>query len=180
MWARHVVEDDADLLPGYVPHAHELVFGDDSAIEFAGVLIAGRIDRVDVGSAGAVVTDYKSARDVGKLARPGRGSGIQHVLYAVAAERLLGVPIVGSVYRSLRSRQLRGYWREDLLMSLPSEACEKDVLDAADFSAMVEVLEGRVRAAVEGMAAGEIPRLPQSADSCRYCALRQICEGALA
>jgi hypothetical protein len=180
MWARHVVEDDADLLPDYVPHAHELAFGDESALEFGGILIAGRIDRVDVGPAGAVVTDYKSARDVGKLARPGRGSGIQHVLYAVAAEKLLGLPVAGSVYRSLRSRQLRGFWREDLLTSLPSEACEKDVLDAAGFSALVTVLEGRVVTAVEGMAAGEIPRLPQSADSCRYCALKQICEGALA
>jgi hypothetical protein len=179
MWARHVVEDDAGLLPDYVPHAHELAFGDDSALEFGGVLVAGRIDRVDVGPAGAVVTDYKSARDVGKLARPGRASGIQHILYALAAEKLLGMPVVGSVYRSLRSRQLRGFWREDLLISLPSEACEKDALDAAGFSAMVEILEGRVGAAVEGMAAGEIPRLPQSADSCRYCALRQICEGAL-
>jgi hypothetical protein len=179
MWARHIVEDDADLLPDYVSHAHELVFGDDCALDFGGVLVAGRIDRVDVGPAGAVVTDYKSARDVGKLVRPGRGSGIQHILYAVAAEKLLGTPVVASVYRSLRSRQLRGFWREDLLTSLPPEACEKDILDAAGFSAMVEDLEGRVVAAVRGMAAGEIPRLPQSADACRYCALKQICEGAL-
>ena len=180
LWARHVVEDDAFLLRGYSPHGHELVFGDDPIFEFAGVRIAGRVDRVDIGPAGAVVTDYKSARDVGKLARTGAGSGVQHILYALASEKLLGLPAVGSVYRSLRSRQMRGYWRGDLLKDLPAEACEKDVLDAAGFSAMVEDLEERVANAVDGMAAGSIPRVPRSADSCRYCTLKQICEGAKA
>jgi hypothetical protein len=180
MWARHVVEDDAFLLRGYAPHGHELVFGMDHSFEFAGVRIAGRVDRVDVGPTGAVVTDYKSARDVGKPARLGAGSGIQHILYALATEKLMGLPVVGSVYRSLRSRQMRGYWRGDLIESLPTEACEKDVLDATGFSAMIEDLEERVTTAVEGIAAGAIPRTPRSADSCRYCSLKQICEGARA
>jgi hypothetical protein len=179
LWARHAVEDDAYLLPGYVPLAHEMDFGRDSVFEIAGIPIAGRIDRIDVGPRGAIVTDYKSARDVGRLARPGAGFGTQHVLYALAAERTLGRPVVASVYRSLRSRQLRGFWREDVLTSLPAEACEKDSVDAEGFSAMVETLKGRISGAIEGMSAGEIPRSPQSAASCRYCGIRQICEGAL-
>ncbi len=179
LWARHVVEDDAYLLPGYAPSGHEVEFGRDRTFEFAGVSIAGRIDRIDVGPAGAVVTDYKSTRDVGSLVGAGRGSSIQHVLYALAAERSLGLPVVGSVYRSLRGRQLRGYWRSDLLSTLPTEACEKDAMDEDGFSAMVETLEQRVAGAIEGIRAGEIPRTPSSADACRYCGIRQVCGGAL-
>ena len=178
LWARHVVEDDARLLPEYAPLGHEVVFGSDPVFQFAGVSIAGRIDRLDTGSSGVVVTDYKSLRDVGKLVRPGAGMSIQHILYALAAQQLVGQPVVGSVYRSLRSRQLRGFWRLDLLGNLPSEALGKDAIDADGFSAMVEMLEERVAAAVEGIAAGDIPRTPRSADSCRYCALALICEGA--
>ena len=115
LWARQVVEDDAFLMPGYAPLGHEVTFGRDSVFEFAGVSIAGRIDRIDAGPEGIVITDYKSARDVGRLARPGDGGSIQHVLYGLAAQRNLGRTVVGSVYRSLRSRQLRGFWREDVL-----------------------------------------------------------------
>jgi CRISPR/Cas system-associated exonuclease Cas4 (RecB family) len=179
LWARHTVEDDAYLLAGYDSHAHELVFGDERVFEFAGAALSGRIDRVDVGPWGAVVTDYKSARDVGKLAGSGVGAGIQHILYAMASEELLGMPVVGSVYRSLRSRRMRGYWRADLLKSTPVEACERDLIDSEGFSAMVDELEARVSGAVDGITAGEIPRTPRSADSCAYCALNQICEGAL-
>jgi hypothetical protein len=179
LWARHAVEDDAYLLAGYEPYAHELVFGDERVFQFAGVALSGRIDRVDVGPSGAVVTDYKSARDVGKLVGRGVGAGIQHLLYALASEQLLGMPVVGSVYRSLRSRRMRGYWRADLLKSTPVEACEKDFVDDEGFSALVGELEMRVSGAIAGIAAGEIPRKPRSTESCAYCALNQICEGAL-
>ncbi len=176
-WARHVVEDDAYVLTGYVPGGHEITFGTDPVFEFAGVPIAGRIDRVDIGPRGVVVTDYKSTRDVAGLTRP--GAGIQHLLYGVAAAAALDRPVVGSVYRSLRSRQMRGFWRGDLEGGVPSDACDKDVIDGTRFSKMVGELEDEVRRAVDGMVAGDIGRVPRNAQSCRYCALAAVCEGAL-
>ena len=177
LWARHVVEDDATLLCDHVPSGHEVVFGKDVRFEFAGVPMAGRIDRIDVGPAGLVVSDYKSARDVAKLVRPGSGFSIQHLVYAAAAENLLGQPVQASVYRSLRTRRLRGFWRRELLESPPPEACAKDVIDEDAFSALIASAEAQVALAVEGIKAGRIPRQRRSAASCTYCALNKICEG---
>jgi hypothetical protein len=178
LWARHVVEDDAHLLRGYAPHGHEISFGGEGEFEFAGIPMVGRIDRIDVGPGGVVVSDYKSALDVGKLTRPGASFSIQHVIYAAAAEQLLGRPVQGSVYRSLRSRQLRGFWRRDLLKSVPAEACGKDVIGEDGFSELSEMAAERVLAAAEGIRAGRIPRSGHSAASCRYCDLAPLCEGA--
>jgi ATP-dependent helicase/DNAse subunit B len=125
-----------------------------------------------------VVTDYKSARDVGKLARQGDGLGIQHVIYAVAAQELVGRPVQGSVYRSLRTRRLRGFWREDRFDRLPEEACPQDVVDDAGFSALVDAVSQKVTFAVEGITAGRIPCSPRTAASCTYCSLSAICQGA--
>jgi ATP-dependent helicase/DNAse subunit B len=178
LWARHVVEDDAHLLRGYAPHGHEISFGGEGEFEFAGIPMVGRIDRIDVGPGGVVVSDYKSAPDVGKLTRPGASFSMQHVIYAAAAEQLLGLPVQGSVYRSLRSRQLRGFWRRDLLKSVPAEACGKDVIGEDGFSELSEMAAERVLAAAEGIRAGRIPRSGHSAASCRYCDLAPLCEGA--
>jgi hypothetical protein len=178
LWARHVVEDDARLLPEHVPHGHEIDFGRELEFDFAGMPFAGRIDRIDAGPEGLVVTDYKSARDVGKLVRPGEGFGIQHVVYAAAAEHLLGRPVHAAVYRSLRTRQMRGYWRTGLVGGLPKGACEKDAVDEERHAEIVAFAEERVAAAVEGMRAGQIPRAPRIQAECRFCALGAMCEGA--
>lgn len=178
MWARHVVEDDADLFPDHVPHGHEVIFGRESAFEFAGVPVAGVIDRLDVGPDGAVVTDYKSTRDVGKLAKIGTGLGIQHVLYAAASEKLLGQPVQGSVYRSLRTRQMRGFWRAELLPSVPRGACDNDIVDEAGYAELVSLVEEQVAGVVDGIKAGKVPRAPRTPAACRYCTLSAICEGA--
>ena len=178
LWARHVIEDDAHLLTGYAPFGHEVGFGSEPVFEFAGVPLAGRIDRIDASPVGVVVSDYKSTRDVGKLARLGPSLGIQHILYAAAAEQLLGRPVLGSVYRSLRTRQLRGFWRRELLESVPADACENDVIDEPGFSALIALAEERVAGAVDGIRAGRIARSPRAATSCRYCPLHAFCEGA--
>jgi len=180
LWARQVVEDDACLLPGFVPHGHEVSFGHESPFEFAGVPIAGRMDRIDVGPKGLIVTDYKSTRDVAKFVRAGTGFGIQHVVYAAAAESLLGVPAQGAVYRSLRTRRMRGFWRTALLDGVPEAACEKDAVDEARYAEIVAMAEESVAGAVEGMRAGRIPRTARSQAKCRYCSLGPICEGARA
>lgn len=177
-WARAVVETDAVWLPHYAPVEHEMGFGQDGAFEFGGASLAGRIDRIDAGEAGIVVTDYKSSRDVSKLVRADSRGGIQHVVYARAAEQLLGRPVVGSGYRSLRTGQIRGFWRGDLLGRVPEGAPERDVVDAPQYQELVARVEQLVADAVDGIRAGRIPRQPQSPTECRYCALARLCEGA--
>jgi ATP-dependent helicase/DNAse subunit B len=90
----------------------ELEFGFEQdgypALELGeGVLLRGRIDRVDVGAGGkAIVYDYK-----GRSAPPGAkwvGDGsFQVALYMRAAELLLGYVPVGGFYQPLAGRDIR-------------------------------------------------------------------------
>ena len=174
LWARRVVEDDAGLWPGYLPVAHEEDFGSETTFEFAGVAFRGRIDRIDAGSGGLIVTDYKSTANVQPLVGP----GIQHVLYALAAEQLRSQPVLGSVYRSLRSRTIRGFYRKELLELAPVEAARNDIVDEVGYAEILERTEERVSGAIAGMRSGEIPRKLQARAKCGYCPLKLICEGA--
>jgi ATP-dependent exoDNAse (exonuclease V) beta subunit len=177
-WARSVVGQDALLLPDFVVHEVELEFGGDPTFIFAGSMFRGRIDRVDTGLNSAFVTDYKSAKEVPGLAAFERAAKIQAVIYASATQEVLGLPVSGSVYRSLRSGQLRGFWRRDLLGEMPLGMCEADGLDTQEYSALVERTEERASEAIEGMRRGRIPRTPAVVGACKYCALAAFCEGA--
>ena len=174
LWARRVVEDDAHLWPGYLPIAHEADFGNEVTFAFAGVSFRGRIDRIDSGPEGLIVTDYKSASNVQPLVGP----GIQHVLYALAAEQLCEQPVLGSVYRSLRSRTIRGFYRKELLDKAPVEAHKNDIVDASGYAEILDRTEERVSRAIAGMRSGEIPRKVHAPAKCGYCPLKLICEGA--
>ena len=179
-WARNVVGQDAVLLPGFVPEFVEMGFGDESPFVFGGHPFRGRIDRIDTCPTSAFVTDYKSSREVVGLSRLEAEGKVQAVIYACAAEQTLGKPVSGSVYRSMRSGRLRGFWRRDLLETLPAGMCEDDALDADGFAALVASTEERVTEAIAGMRAGRIPRAPGIRGACTYCPLSAICEGARA
>ena len=72
-----------------------------------GVLLRGRIDRIDVGDAGeAVVYDYKG-KDPPGAARWIRDGKLQVALYMLAAEELLGLRAVGGFYQPLAGGELR-------------------------------------------------------------------------
>jgi CRISPR/Cas system-associated exonuclease Cas4 (RecB family) len=179
-WARNVVGQDAVLLPGFVPEFVEMGFGDESPFMFAGHPFRGRIDRIDTCPSSVFVTDYKSSREVVGLSKLEAEGKVQAVIYACAAERMLGKPVGGSVYRSMRSGHLRGFWRRDLLGTLPARMCEDDALDEDGFAALVVSTEQRVAEAIAGMRAGRIPRTPVIKGACTYCSLSAICEGARA
>lgn len=177
-WGRSVVGQDALLLPDFVPREVELEFGgDSSAFIFAGSMFRGRIDRVDTSTTSVFVTDYKFSKEVPGIAAFERAAKVQAIIYASATEAILGLPVSGSVYRSLRTAQLRGFWRRDLLGEMPQGMCEADGLDAEGYSMLVERTEERVSEAIEGMRCGRIPRTPAVADACKYCALAAFCEG---
>ena len=179
-WAARVVEDDARVLPGFVPVEHELAFGDEGTeFEFGGVIFRGRIDRVDRSGGALFVTDYKSSGSLTGLAAFVEEGRVQAVLYAEAARRLLGgAPVAGSVYRSLRTRSMRGFWRPDLLGGMLERGKEADALDSDGYATLVAETEQRVAQAVEGIRAGDIARRPASKDACAFCALAKQCAEA--
>jgi hypothetical protein len=153
-------------------------FGVDVPFLFGGSMVRGRIDRVDVSPASLFVTDYKSSKEVPGVSAFERGAKIQAVIYAAAAQHVLDLPVSGSVYRSLRSGKLRGFWRHDLLGEMPQGMCEGDGLDAEGWSALVARTEQRVAEAIDGIRSGRIPRTPAVKGACDYCAIAAFCEGA--
>ena len=110
------LEREAGLLPGFVPSYFELPFGKEEPFSYAGCLIRGSIDRVDVNERGqAVVVDYKSSAkplhclasfspfatsgdaesQEGELVLPHR---VQALIYAQVVRRMMGLDVVGALY----------------------------------------------------------------------------------
>lgn len=178
-WVMDAVRDDALLLPAYTPLAHEFAFGraEGRPFEFGGVLLRGRVDRVDVCEEGAVVTDYKSSAQVHGHASFATNHTIQLPAYLAAVTHHLGVSGDGAVFRSLGKRVARGFWRAD---RVSFDACGAKA-DAVTAQAVEEILADaaeRVAMAAAGIRAGEIsPRREACAQALR-CPARSACEAS--
>lgn len=175
-WARGTVEADAGFLPGFIPAYSEITFGEEPPFEFAGVMFRGRIDRVDMGPTSAFLTDYKSSPDVAGVAKFGDSGKVQPVIYAASAQALLGVPVSGSVYRSMRSGKLRGFWRRDLFGQMPKGMRADDGIDEQGYTDLIVRTSERVAAAIDGMKAGRVERKPGVRGACTYCGISAVCE----
>ena len=175
-WVRSIIEDDATFLPGFVPEHHELRFGvrHDAPVEFAGVKLVGSIDRVDVSAKGLVVIDYKSSAVVEGKGSFGSKGLIQIPVYGAIASSLLGLPLLGGVYRSLQSLACRGFWDADSV-DLGGRGIPRDGLDAAEAEVMIAETATRVCAAVEGIRGGRITPNPLTARACAYCDAWPVC-----
>ncbi|MFU8890622.1 MAG: PD-(D/E)XK nuclease family protein [Anaerosomatales bacterium] len=178
-WVAGVVEDDASLLPGYTPIQHELAFGREEGrpFELAGVALKGRIDRIDSGHGGLVVTDYKSAASVSGHASFAGSGVIQLPVYLLTAATLFAGEPHGAIYRSLRSRTARGFWREDRL-SLLECGSSVDAVDAQALASILSTAADRVRAAAEGIRSGAIAPVAGGCDACATCHACAACEEA--
>ena len=172
-WSRQVVIDDAEMFLAATTVQSEVQFED---VAFAGAHFRGRIDRIDVGPDAVFVTDYKSSATVHGFAKFEAQGLIQAVVYSIAAEQHASQPVAASVYRSLRARRCRGFWRTDLLGTVPSRCSGRDAVDERVFKELVEQAEGRVANALEGMREGRVPRSPK-AGACTFCSISSICQG---
>ena len=118
-YLEHAAEVDSPLEPAHL----ELGFGfaeDDERGEGSalpafdlggGVMLRGRIDRVDVGADGeAVVYDYKG-RSAPPAAKWIEDGNLQVALYMRAVEQLLGLRAVGGFYQPLTGADLRARGR---------------------------------------------------------------------
>ncbi len=173
---RALVEDDATFLPGFFPREHEFRFGErhDRPFEFGGCRLRGSIDRIDVGSGGAVVTDYKFGAAVKSHTRFAPDGLLQPQVYAAAAGHFLEVPVVGTVYRSLTSLKVRGAWIPSRV-DLASRSSRNDSVDETTLAALIEQAEEQVARAVDGMRAGQIGR-HGSSSGCGHCSVAAVCD----
>jgi CRISPR/Cas system-associated exonuclease Cas4 (RecB family) len=165
-WMRRMTENRE----GYLPERFELAFGltdrpqaDPASVEepvalIEGISLRGSIDLVERGLDSKLrVTDHKTGRvRADKNLLIGGGKTLQPVLYALAAERILGEPIAaGRLYYCTAAG---GY--EDRVV----------VLDAAARNSIVEFARV-VGAALSG---GFLPAAPNKKE-CDYCDYRRVC-----
>jgi ATP-dependent helicase/DNAse subunit B len=169
---------DSPLEPRWL----ELGFGFDEeegglpALDLGGgVMLRGRIDRIDVTPGGeAVVYDYKGAR-VTPGARWIEDGKIQLALYMRAAERLLGVKVVGGLYQPLGGVDLRARGVLDATASVGVECVRTDLMDTSEIDALVRDAVGLARAAAAQATAGEIEARPLTCAFTGGCTHPAIC-----
>jgi ATP-dependent helicase/DNAse subunit B len=140
-----------------------------------GVLLRGRIDRIDLGAAGeAVVYDYK-----GRSAPPAAkwlGDGaFQLALYMRAVEELLDRTAVGGFYQPLAGRDIRARGAFDGDSAVELECVRTDRLEHEEMRELIDqCLTAALRAAGEARSGALEPR----PDTCAYnggCAYPTIC-----
>jgi RecB family exonuclease len=176
-------EDGADggreaLEPAYL----ELEFGfDASAAEGAepvalpaldlggGVMLRGRIDRVDVSPGGeAVVYDYKG-RSAAPAAKWIAERELQVALYMRAVESLLDVRVVGGFYQPLSGSDLRARGLLDAGSAVQLECVGDDARESAQVHALLDEATAAAREAAAQAVRGELRARP------RTCAFKGGC-----
>lgn len=176
-WVRQVVVDDQQYLPGYVPTSFEREFGREEPFVFGEVRIAGRIDRIDVGPAGVIVTDYKSSSDVKGARTFDKWRILQIPVYAEAAGRALGLPVVGGVYRSIRTLKTRGFYDAESC-EIPMHGSTRDALDTGAIAEILASAHELAKSAADGIRVGRIEPDPQTSDACAFCGAASLCPKA--
>lgn len=180
---------EAELLPNFEPWKHELKFGWDTPFVYAGVLIRGSIDRVDVDAQGrAVVFDYKQSvgsayafwpkdENVESPLQDANGRAIvlprkmQALIYAQVVRRLMGLVPVAAVYIGYGKKAgIAGLFDErvlhpdvDLGGINPKRCGTSEMLDVLDRC------EEAVAFRLASLMQGEIAPCPLDEEACRYC-----------
>ncbi|MDZ4168413.1 MAG: PD-(D/E)XK nuclease family protein [Coriobacteriia bacterium] len=177
-WARAVVIDDAEFLPGFRPAQHEVAFGsdDEQPMVLAGLELKGFVDRIDEGPEGLVVIDYKAAAQLKGWSSFATAGLIQVPIYAAVVSKLLGRPVVGAVYRSLSTLSARGVWIDGAI-DLGGRGCGRDGVDREELDSVVADAVDRLEGAVRRIRSGDIA-LDPATGACRRCGFAGHCEGA--
>ena len=183
---------EAALLPTYHPAYLEYEIDADHAVDYAGALLVGKVDRIDVDDAGhAVIIDYKGSVNAeheifGKA--HGHAGKVQTRIYAQAVARSLGLDVVGALYvsygrapsvsgaydpRVLDAAHLPGVRAEKcacgLLEQMPDVLPEETSLASLTFPAMLDETEDIVARALASMRQGDIAPRPAYPKACTYC-----------
>lgn len=175
-YLEHASLSESPLEPTYL----ELEFGfEDSelpALELGdGILLRGRIDRVDVGDRDeAIVYDYKGS-SVSPSARWLADGALQIALYMSAVERLLGKHVVGGFYQPLSGKDVKARGVLDRDSGLELDCVRTDRVDRDAMRELLELCAAAAREAVAQARAGAIEPRPAT---CAYgggCSYPTIC-----
>ncbi len=140
-----------------------------------GVLMRGRIDRVDEDGAGrAVVYDYKSSTAPAPARWLPEGN-LQVALYMLAVEQLLGLDVVGGFYQPLSGADLRARGVLERDSGIELDCVRGDVSESEQVRSLLdEALQAALQAAAQA-ARGELEPRPAT---CAYrggCMYPTIC-----
>lgn len=140
-----------------------------------GVMLRGRVDRVDVSPGGeAVVYDYKGGRAPAS-ARWVRDGDLQVALYMCAVEKLLQVRAVGGFYQPLTGEDLRPRGLLDAGAGLELDCVSADVREHHDARELLAAALAAARAAAAEAARGELEARPQTCAFRGGCMYPSIC-----
>jgi len=143
-----------------------------------GVMLRGRIDRVDVSADGsmAVVQDYKG-RNTSPAAKWLAGGELQVALYMRAVEQLLGAQSVGGFYQPLSGRDLRARGVLAREAEIELECLAADRWEGADVRALLDAAATAAREAAVQARDGELHARPASCAWGGGCSYPTICRG---
>jgi len=181
-YLEHAAAFESELEPGPL----ELAFGmppggEESEPELPpfelgdGVVLRGRIDRVDISPAGdAVVVDYKN-RVEGTPSRWIEDGKVQVALYMLAAEALLGRTAVGGFYQPLSGSDLRARGFLDEASGIELDCVRNDVRPAEELRELLAEALATARAAAGRARRGELESRPDTCTPSSGCAYPSIC-----
>jgi superfamily I DNA/RNA helicase len=139
-----------------------------------GVMLRGRIDRIDMDPRRqAVVYDYKG-RNVSPAAKWVAERDLQVALYMRAAERLLGVHVVGGFYQPLSGADLRARGLLDADAGVAVPCVGDDARGGGEVQALLDEALAAAREAAAQAARGELEPRPRTCafkGGCRYPAI---------
>jgi len=143
-------------------------------VEGRRVLIAGRIDRVDLAPDDrAVIVDYKLGKGPRDLRGVDRGLVLQAPLYALAVREVFGREVAGAEYASIRTGRRTGLYGDAGLVTRRSRY--NVVAAGAELQAKLELAAAWARECVGRIRRGEVPRGPRDEQCPPWCGYRGIC-----
>ena len=171
------------LFPHYQVRGHEVVLSPEDKIGYAGAILQGRVDRIDVDDQGnLVVIDYKGSTlhheagfEMPDEDEPYQAPDkVQALMYAQALRRQNPeLHPKAAVYLSYRAKLPKEVLTGSLVETLPESEMysgKKSVVEG-NFESFLDRVEADLAATVERMKSGDIAPDPRNTQACDYCSV---------